>query len=195
MGAYVELAQMFRRLFHGIVKDYGLIIVAHADLKMDPEDEDNRYATLGINKKVKKIVVGLLDILAYVESSRNPNTPNLLHFKAAEGWEAKSRFAGIKSTVEFSYANLEGAIKEAVSDYATAEHHKDYYHDSEDQATSAEVETLKVELTATASDLIEKTGPQPVLKLINDTLAKKISDCSSQDYQALLVLKEELARM
>jgi hypothetical protein len=195
-AGYTELAQMFRRLFHSIIKDYGLIIVAHADLKIDPEDEDNRYATLGINKKVKKIVVGLLDILTYVESSRDPSIPNLLHFRAGQGWEAKCRFANIKPVVEFSYENLVNAIEEASSSYATAEHHKDYFHDEDDSISHEEIEALKAEITEMAKQKIEQMGDsQPILQLIDQTLAKKIAECTPQDYQGLNVLKEELDRI
>lgn len=195
--AYVELATMFRKLFRDLTRYYGLIVIAHAEIKIDPEDEDNRYATLGINKKVKKIVIGLLDVLAYVESSRDPMQPNIMHFRGAKGWEAKARFANIVPEIEFNYENLVKAITDAVKDIATTDHHKDYYEETAIKITEQEFANLKESTEALAKQIItnDENKMNEVVQLIDITLGKKLSESVFSDAMKIKVLKEELERL
>lgn len=193
-AGYIELAYMFKRLFNGIVRDYGLIVIAHADLKVDPEDEERRYATLGFNKKVKKIVMGMLDVLGYVEASRLPENPNLLHFRSSEFWEAKCRFSNMTETIELSYDNIVKAVHDAVGNNSVEEH-KDYYHQDSIEIPQEVIDSLKEKITTIAQEKIEEYGVPKVVKLIEDTLGKKVAECTVHDYEGLVVLEEEIARL
>lgn len=194
---YVELGVMFRKLIRDIVKNYGLIVIGHAEIKIDPEDEENRYATLGINKKVKKIVLGLLDVFAYVESSRDPLQPNIMHFRSAKGWEAKARFANIVPSIEFSYENLVKAISDAVEGIATTETHRAYYEEEKIDVDEAEFMDLRHSTEKIARSIIENDANKvnEVVNLIQSTLGKKLEEATISDYQGVKVLKEELERI
>ena len=194
-GGYTQLANMFRKFFKDITKNYGLIVIAHASLKIDDDDPDKiKYATLGINKKVKQIVIGLLDILAYIESDRTSNGVSIIHYRSDIGWEAKSRFANIVKNDIFSYENLVKNINDAVKDFATAVHHKDYVG-SEEKFEIDEFESLRNEADKIAREKIDVVGMQPVVNLISTILGKKLNETDVADTAALRVLMEEIKRL
>jgi len=198
-GGHTQLQKMFKRLFRDITQSgYGLILVAHAHLKQDEEDEKIKYATLGFNKKVKQIMMGLLDILIYVEANRDPLEPNIMHFRSSKFWEAKSRFANIVPSAIFSYDNLERAIADATkgvakrSDSAGIEKHAD----SEVRISEADFCELKKATIAAAEKAIERAGQPVVLEEINVALAgRKISETDISYVSALKLLKDKLEDM
>lgn len=194
---HATLGKMFRKLFKQITQHYGLIIVAHESKKVDPDDEENRYSTLAINKKVKGIVIGLLDILTYVDANRDPDSPNTMHFRSSENWEAKSRFANIVPSAVFNYDNLEKAIHDAVDGIATKEEHKDYYggDDSTDSVSQEEYEKLRDKVLEVAVAKINEMGQGPVVELISITLGKKISETNIHDWEPLKALLIELENL
>lgn len=192
-GGYTQLGNMFRKLFRGIVQNYGLIILAQAGLKVDPEDEENYYATLDINKRVKKIVMALLDVLIFVEASRHPEKPNIMHFKSSEKWEAKERFPHIVESAIFSYENLVKAIEDALKPVATTTESKDYYSEEElEEVSDEEFERYKQELISYATNIAHTKGQQKVVDLINTTIGKKLSDAVPEDLALMKVIESEL---
>lgn len=195
-GAYSQLEQMLRKFFKGIVRDYGLIVVAHADLKLDENDPDKKlkYATLAVSKKAKKIVMGLLDMLIFVEGDRSQPGVTTMHFKSSENWEAKSRFQNIVDTGTLSYNNILKAINDAIGDIATAEHHKDYYAD-EKLYTQEEFEEIQAKTDALGVELVAIHGMGKVLEVVTSVLGKKISETDVGDTAALHALYGELQSM
>lgn len=196
-AGHVELASMFRKLFRDIVKDYGLIILAQAAIKQDPEDEENYYATLDVNRKVKKIVMALLDMLVFVEAGRDPEQPNIAHFKASQKWEAKERFPNIVNKTVFSYENLTQSIQDAISGEATRVEHKNYYAEEKVEISEEEFIKLKTEVEQLGKKVIENDNSKmnDVVQLIDQVIGKKVKETTLKDAQGLTVLKEELNRM
>jgi hypothetical protein len=192
-GFYVQIEQMFRKLFKDLTRYYGLIIVAHADLKMDEDDPERKlkYATLAVNKKVKKIVMGLLDLLIFVEGDRSRPGVTTMHFKSSQNWEAKSRFPNIVDSDILSYNNIVKCINNAIGDVATAPVHKQYYPEN-NQYTKQDYEEIRTKVDAVAKAKVEEHGLSPVVELINTVLGKKIVETDIADTPALLVLLEEL---
>lgn len=192
-GGYQQLEQMFRKLFKDLTRYYGLIIVAHADLKLDEEDPERKlkYATLAVNKKAKKVVMGLLDLLIFVEGERSKPGVSIMHFKSSENWEAKSRFPNIVESAVLSYDNLVKCINDAIGDIATAKESKQYYPESP-QYTQEQYQQIKNEVDALAKEKVKQRGLVPVVDLINTVLGKKIAETDIADTAALYVLLEEL---
>lgn len=192
-GAYSQLEQMFRKLFKSLTQDYGLIIVAHADLKLDENDPDKKlkYATLAVNKKAKKIVMGLLDLLIFVEADRAVPGVTTMHFKSTQNWEAKSRFPNIVDSGILNYKNIVKSINDAIGDIATAEHHKSYQSE-EKTFTPEEYEALHAQCLAVAEKKVETKGVSKVMATINSTLGKKITESDIGDAAALTLLLQEL---
>ena len=56
---YKLLEEALRKVFRSIVKDYGLLLIAHDGRKQDEENKDLYYASLNFNRKVKRVVMGL----------------------------------------------------------------------------------------------------------------------------------------
>ena len=192
-GGYQQLEQMFRKLFKDITRHYGLIIVAHADLKLDEEDPDKKlkYATLAVNKKAKKVVIGLLDLLIFVEGDRSTPGVTTMHFKSSENWEAKSRFPNIVSKDILSYNNLVKCINNAIGEIATATTSKQYYPEAA-QHSQADYTAIKNQVNDLAKAKVAEHGMAPVVDLINTVLGKKISETDIADTATLEVLFEEL---
>ena len=192
-GFYVQIEQMFRKLFKDITRNYGLIIVAHADIKLDEEDPEKKlkYATLTVNKRIKKIVIGLLDLLIYVEGDRSNPGVTTMHFKSSPNWEAKSRFPNIVDSSILSYANLVKCINDAIGNVATAEHHKQYYPE-QDKYTNEDYAKAKAKAEQIGQLKVESHGLGKVMGLINSILGKKISETDVADTAALLILVSEL---
>jgi hypothetical protein len=192
-AGYQQLEQMFRKVFKDITRHYGLIIVAHADLKLDEDDPDKKlkYATLAVNKKAKKVVIGLLDLLIFVEGDRSKPGVTTMHFKSSPNWEAKSRFPNIVDSDILSYSNLVKCINNAIGNIATAAHHKQYYPDAQIYTTE-EYNTIRAEVETLAKINVDKHGLATIVDLINSILGKKISETDIADTATLKVLLEEL---
>lgn len=195
-GGYQQLEQMFRKFFKDITRNYGLIIVAHADLKLDEEDPNKKlkYATLAVNKKAKKVVIGLLDLLIFVEGDRSTPGVTTMHFKSSENWEAKSRFPNIVDSDTLSYENLVKCINNAIGNIATAEHHKNYYPESK-HYTKEEYNAIRKQVDALAQEKVGEHGVSMVVNLINSVLGKKIAETDIADTEALKVLIDDLNRL
>lgn len=195
-GGYAQLEQMFRKFFKDIVKDYGLIVVAHADLKLDENDPEKKlkYATLAVSKKAKKIVMGLLDMLIFVEGDRSQPGVTTMHFKSSENWEAKSRFQNIVDTGVLSYNNITKAINDAIGEIATEEHHKEYYAD-EKIYTQEEFEKIQADTNKLGAELVAIHGMGKIQEAVTGILGKKISEADVGDTAALHALYGEFKSM
>ncbi len=189
-GYYVQLEQMFRKLFKDIVRNYGLIVIGHADTKQDEDDKDIMYATLRLNKKVKGIVMGLLDQLIYIEGDRANPGRSIAHYQSSVHWEAKTRFPNIKKSNIFSYQNIVTDIHESLKNIATVDSHKQYIKD-EKIYTQEEFEQLQNQANLHGKQLVESHGLNTVVSLINSILGKRIQETDVGDSAALNVLLQE----
>jgi len=196
-GGHAQLEKMLRKFFKDVLKNYGLIVISHIAIKQDNDEAQTKYATMSVNKKAKKVLMGLLDVYGYIETTRDPEVPNLIHFRPSKDWEAKTRFANMVESTVFNYENIEKAVKDAVSGIATTTSHKNYY--SEEIApvvTPEELQFLKDRLTELGMQKIDTAGQAKVLSTIDAVLGnKKIADCVLSDYSLLVVLEEEFKRM
>lgn len=195
-GGYQQMEQMFRKFFKDITRNYGLIVVAHADLKLDEDDPEKKlkYATLAVNKKAKKVVIGLLDLLIFVEGDRSEPGLTTMHFKSSPNWEAKSRFPNIVDSDILSYANLVKCINNAIGNIATAEHHKDYYPEAK-HYTKEEYDAVRTQVDVLAKEKVNEHGVSMIVNLINSVLGKKIAETDIADTATLMVLIDELNRI
>lgn len=191
---YSILEGMLRKLFRQIQQDYGLILIAHDGRKQDAEDKDLYYASLNFNRKVKRVVMGLLDILAYVEVQRGDDN-SIMHFRDSERWEAKSRFANIVPSTEFSYEGLVEAVADAVGEDGTTDERKSIpYSEKTDLPTDAEFEKYLGDINERAMTIINETGKMDeVQEAIGRVLSgRKLSQAKVQDYYALRQLNKAL---
>jgi|GEM_PF-4736433 len=194
-GGHSQLGKMFKKFFREITNaGYGLIIIGHAAVKKDELNEEIKYRSLNFNKKVKGIIMGLLDQLIYVESSRDPREPSIMHFKGSAYWEAKSRFPNIVAEDILSYENLVKAIQNSVKDVATTSDwdRKDPAAIEGVSSTQREFEEIRQSAIDIASSKIESVGQSPVIEEINTTLMKKISETDISDVDMLKVLINRL---
>ena len=191
-GGYVMLENMFRKLFKTITDNYGLIITAHPNQKQEDiadSDKKNTYWDLAVNKKVKGIAVGLMDMLIYVEADRRPNKPNIAHFKASENWEAKCRFADIVPSVEFNYENIQKAVLDATGAKSTQR------VDNSKPAVlldEAAWNALREEVSDLATAKVATSGAEKVVQKIAEILNKRIADTTVADAERMGILKQEL---
>lgn len=194
---YNMLEELLRKVFRQIQESYGLILLAHDGRKSekDENDKDTFYASLNFNRKVKRVVMGLLDILAYVETKRG-DASSIMHFRDSEHWEAKSRFANIVDSCPFSYEDLAKAIQDAVSqDNPTSERQVVHYSEENMAAISQfEFEKYLIDLNELAMKTILEKGKESEVKdLINLTLnGRKLSQAKIEDYIALVGLEENI---
>lgn len=196
-GGHAQLEKMLRKFFKDIVRYYGLIVIGHVAIKQDTDEEETKYATMSVNKKAKKILMGLLDVYGYIEANRDPNKPNIIHFRPSKHWEAKTRFANMEESTIFNYENIEKSIKNAVAGIATTSVHKDYYAEETVQTIDTDsFEALKIAVTELGMSKIDTVGQTKVLSTIDAILGgKKIADCVPADLSLLKVLKEEFERL
>ena len=190
---YNMLEDMMRSVFRQIQQSYGLILIAHDGRKVDEEDNKLFYASLNFNRKVKRVVMGLLDILAYVESSRGEKE-SIMHFRDSDKWEAKSRFGKIVPSCPFSYEGLVKAVADAVAGVATTTERQSV-NISTNALPSLEVfEEFLAQFNEQAMSVINATGKGAEVKeAIERALSgRKLSQATIQDYFILQELKEEL---
>lgn len=192
---HTELESIFKKIFKTIIKEgYGLVVIGHRSQKTDSETEI-QYNTLALNnKRVKGYVMGELDVLAAVESSRDPMQSSVMHFRASKEWDAGSRFKNIVPKIDFSYENLVEAIHNAVEQDATTDKKQNYYDQEKKEYTEEEFQSLKQQCEMKAKSIIEQDDSKmnDVLKAIQDTLGKKISESTIKDAALMQVLLDEL---
>lgn len=196
-AGYTQLEAMFRKALKELADRYGVIIVAHPNQKQEEiavegssDAKKNQYWDLAVNKKIKGIAVGMMDLLIFVEHNRRPNVPNVAHFIASDNWEAKTRFANIVPSVEFSYENIKRAIINAAGAGAVATVHRDL--ESDEEITKEEYMELKARVEQMASQLVETKGLETVKTKINFILGKTLGSADIADYKRLVLLEEEL---
>jgi hypothetical protein len=192
---YSQLGTAFKKVFREIINNgYGLIIIAHPAIKQDENNPDLKYATLGLNKKVKDVLLPLFDIMVYIEGSRDASARSIMHFKGTPYWEAKSRFPNIVESAELSYANLQKAVNDAVGSFATTSEHR-FTEEKEEKVSKEQFLRVQEEALALATEKIEKVGQAPVMTEISTTLFKKISECDIADFEPLKLLIERLSSL
>lgn len=192
-GGYTILETMFRKAFKELTERYGVMIIAHPNQKQDDNEEKTRYWDLAVNKKVKAIAVGLMDLLIFVERTRDHNELNIAHFKPTEQWEAKTRFSNIVSSVPLSYANICKAVKDATGSNAVAKVERNISQETE--YSIAEFQTIKDRVNALAQELVISKGLEPVKNKINFILAKPLQNADIADTERLLLLESELKEL
>lgn len=192
---YTELGKMFKSIFNELIKFYGVIVIGHSKERQDPDNEDLKFFGLTVNNTVKAKVMPTFDIMAFVQSGRSIDDPRIMHFRGSERWEAKSRFAGIAPSVEFSYENLVKAIQDAVGEEGVAVEHKDYYETADEVKVISEKEfnTLKEEVLKLGNEKITNGKVSEVQAIVEKTVGtKKIKDLTKEDYHSLQAIKQEL---
>lgn len=131
-----------------------------------------------------------MDLLIFVEHNRRPNVPNIAHFYASDGWEAKTRFSKIVPSVEFSYENIRDAVKKAAGADATTEVNRTL---AEPNSISPEdFSKFKQEINEFAQQRVAEKGLEPVKQKINFILNKPLSSADISDYERLVLLEDEL---
>lgn len=199
-GGYVQLEAMFRKALKEIADRYGVIIIAHPNQKQEdvfvegtPEAKKNQYWDLAVNKKIKGIAIGMMDLLIFVEHNRRPNVPNVAHFIASDNWEAKTRFANIVPSVDFSFENIKKAITNAAGAGAVNTVTRTVTETVE--RTGEEFGVLKARVEKFALELVDKKGYEPVKQKITYILGKQLKDADIADYDRLVLLEDELATL
>lgn len=190
---YNMLEDALRKPFRQIVENYGLILLAHDTSKQDEEDKKIKYSTLNFNKKVKRIVMGLLDFLIFVEMKRG-DEDRIMHFQPSEFWEAKTRFANIEPSAVFSYDNFVKVFQKAVDGVATVSERENFSSEGSQLPSEKEFEDYLQLINELAMQTIEKTGKvADVQALILKHLGgKKLGQAELQDYYLIKNLEEEL---
>ena len=187
------LETMLRKFFRQIQQDYGLILIAHDGRKQDADDDKVYYASLNFNRKVKRVVMGLLDILAYVETKRG-SANSIMHFRDSEMWEAKSRFKNIPEAAEFSYEGLVDAVSKAVGEDSTSERKSVRYSEALEMPTNEQFEGYFKFINEKAMDVVKKTNKtEEVQAAISRALnGRKLSTAVIEDYYALKEFEDDL---
>lgn len=192
---YSMLEETLRKVFRQIQQNYGLILIAHDGRKVDEEDNKLFYASLNFNKKVKRVVMGLLDILAYVETRRGEEG-SIMHFRDSDKWEAKSRFAKIVPSCPFSYEDLVKAVADAVAGIATTDERQsvDFHEGQMTEVSKEDFEEYLTYINELAMSVIERTGNVEIVqsKIMEALNGRKLSQANIQDYYVLKRLEEEL---
>ena len=190
---YNELEDVLRKPFRQIVENYGLILLAHDTSKQDEDDKEIKYATLNFNKKVKRVVTGLMDLLVYVEMKRGVEK-RIMHFQPSEYWEAKTRFEHIVPSAVFSYENLVKAITDAIEGIATKETRDSFAAAGTQLPLQSEFEAFLKEVNDAAMTIIEKTDKvEEVQAIIGKHLnGRKLGQAKLDDYYLLKNIMQEL---
>lgn len=199
-GGYSKLEEMLRKTFRQIQQHYGFFLLAHDGRKSEKDTDDNTvyYAALNFNIKVKRVIMGLLDILAYVDVKRG-ESEGVMHFRSSEFWEAKSRFANMVESCPFNYESLVKAVQDAVAPFALTDERKtiNYEDNSESLPTEAEFEDYLTKVYALATDLIDNHNKgEEVKNAIADNFGqRKLGSAKLEDYYSLVSLEEQLNRL
>lgn len=191
---HTELSKMFYYLFNTILEQgYGLIVVGHEKSVVDTETEETFVDIDIANKRVKKYIVSLLDVLMYVEKTRNPDAPNTVYFKTTEKAEAKCRFPNVIANAVFNYENIHKALTDAIPDGVEE---RINFHEKEEY-TQEEYTQLKDECEALGKQVLDSGDNARItelVKLIEQTTGKKISQTTKQDVPLLKELKKVLTK-
>ena len=202
---HTEMLSIWQKIIKTIIKEgYGLILIGHRTEKYDDEDtdKDNKYNTIALNnKKIKQYLMSEVDYAAYVESSRDPSKPSIMHFRPSKKWEAKARFAHIVSSIEFSYENLVKAINDAVEKESNETlDTKINYHDDEvesEDISQNDFQELAKRVEQKARGIINNNSEKAseVISTIEQYLGKKIAEATLGDAQRMKLLEEALEKI
>jgi hypothetical protein len=101
---------------------YGLIIIAHSDLRVEKEDDthDKEVIRPSIPKRAQNIVNRLVDIIGYIGVSydKDGNATRTLYTRETPTIMAGSRFKYLKPIIPFGYDELVSAIGDAIDEEA-----------------------------------------------------------------------------
>lgn len=196
-GGYAEARKEFEKMIITITQlGYGLVIIAHADVHMeaDPENENAEVRVLGpaIPKKVVDIVNRLVDITAYIGIDKNKE--RWLYLRSTPTITAKSRFRYTPDRIPMGYQSLVDAIGDAI------EKESDNGAKIVDAPVESAPKAEKVDLDELVNTIggyvkaIHNTGSTEYKKIIAEYLGKgkSVKDCDESQLDMLLLILDDL---
>lgn len=116
---YAEASEEFGSTLRRITMlGYGLILIAHADKRIEKTDEDGEieYISPAMNKRAYAIVNQLVDIIGFidVEFAADGTSKRWLYTRRTPTVMAGSRFPHLPPKIEFGYKQLSEALADAI---------------------------------------------------------------------------------
>ena len=197
-GGYAEARKEFEKMIITITQlGYGLVIIAHADIHMeaDPENENTEIKVLGpaIPKKVADIINRLVDITAYIGIDKNKE--RWLYLRSTPTITAKSRFRYTPDRIPMGYQNLVDAIGDAIEqESANGVKVVDAPVEVAKQAKKVDFNKLIVDIRNYALAMNAAGKMSEYSKITAEYLGKgrNVKDCNESQIDMLLLILDDL---
>lgn len=195
---YADLQKALRNFLTGIqAQGYGIVMLLHSSSSTVGEGENAiTRSDVKMSDTLKNIVVGMMDILAYIHIEQNGE--RFLCFQPTAFYNAKTRFTEIVDYCPLSYDSLEKSIVEAVHKAAdklgTSIVQKSTLYDDKPEVTNEEFLSKKEETLALAGELLAQGKTQLVQEIITASLGgQKLSEVTIEDFDKIVAIYSELS--
>jgi hypothetical protein len=182
---------------------YGIVLIAHSDVKKDNETGKIVSALPMMDKKPRESVIALVDFILYLNKEPkdgNPEEVTVYAYSKLADIETKTRARYLNPRFEFDFINLEKEVVKAIEilekelgSAVVTEEVVNHYAEKESLSfdlLKEQVLALGQELTSETADAEKKTAAtQEIVKIMKNT---RVSQATQVDYDKLAALKEAL---
>lgn len=192
----------FRTQLNSIAQmGYGIVLIAHSDVKKDNETGVITSALPMMDKKPREAVIALVDFIMYLQKEPSDANPDVItvyaYSQLASAIETKTRARHLKPRFEFTFENLENEVMAAVAklgeDFTTDKVVNIY---AESAAESVPFDKLKAEAIKLAEELVGHANVdvqnQAKQALVTIMKGVRVSEATSVHYDQVTALKEAL---
>lgn len=199
---WTKFKKEFRTQLNTIAQlGYGIVLIAHSDVKKDNETGQITSALPMMDKKPRESVIALVDFILYLQKEPADYNPDVItvyaYSQLASAIETKTRARHLKPRFEFTFENLENEVVAAVAklgDDFTTDKVVNIY--AETASESVPFEKLKEDTVKLAGALMahENVDVQNQTKQAIVTIMKgvRVSEATAVHYDQVTALKEAL---
>lgn len=172
---YVEASEEFSSTLRRITMlGYGLILIAHADKRIEKTDENSEieYISPAMNKRAYAIVNQLVDIIGFidVEFADDGTSKRWLHTRRTPTIMAGSRFPHLPPKIEFGYKQLSEALADAIEKSAQIDNAQVVDFHEDDKVSQRPFEDVVEEARQIWQDFLRSENPEEKVAEANEII-------------------------
>ena len=183
---------------------YAIIFIAHSKEKekIDPISGEKYMQLCPVGGSSADLILNLVDFIGYIRSNglseSGEEIPSSIYFANTREFQAGSRFKYMPKVIkEFTAENVIAAIKEAVEKEEKETGHKGITAEEQKKIEKKEkipFDQLMKNVQEMGQKLVEADKIEDLTGIVEEVLGtgKKVSECTSKQYDAVAVIYDEL---
>lgn len=120
-GEWEEVEKLVSRALDRIYKyyGYGIILIVHSKEKADPKNKEKKEIVFNMNERYMTLLNNVVDLVCYIQNEEveidgTKQIVPMIYYRGTETFFAGSRFKFIQNKSQFTYLDIENAIKTAI---------------------------------------------------------------------------------